>query len=85
MTFLTVKMGITLIDSGGRGVVEIRVEIPDAWTVDAHVIAQSQIGGLRQFVADAGRGYEVVEVFLEIIATPQLVFHILQGMFVAQT
>ena len=77
-------MGITLIDIGGRGVVEIRVEIPDAWTVDAHVIAQSQIGGLRQFVADAGRGYEVVEVLLEVIATSQFVLYILQGMLISQ-
>ena len=85
MTFLTLKMRITLIDIGGRRVVEVRIEIPDARTVDAHVVAYAQVRCLRQFIANAGRGHKIVEVLREVITTPQFVFHILQGMLIAQT
>ena len=39
MTLLTFKMRITLRNIGRRRVIEIGIEIPDTWAVDAHVVA----------------------------------------------
>ena len=85
MTLLTLKMRITLMDIGGRRVVEIGIEIPNARTVNAHIVPQSQVRRLRQFVADACRRYKIIEVLPEVVTTPQFVLHILQGMLIAQT
>jgi hypothetical protein len=74
-----------LLDIGGSRVVDIRIEVPDTRAIDAHIVTQAQIGCLSQFVANAGRRYEIIEVLREVVNTSQFVFHILQGMFVAQS
>jgi len=83
MAFLAVQIGITLCDIGGIAVIEIRIQVPDARTVNAHVIAEAQVGHIRQLPADAGGRDYVVKVFLEVLASAQKVFHILYGMLVA--
>ena len=77
MIFLAVEIRISLIDVGGCRIVEIWIKIPDARTVDTHIVAQAQIGGLTEFIAYAGRWHEIIEMFGEIIATTEFILHIL--------
>ena len=85
MTLLAAQVGVTLTDVGWGRVVEIGVEIPDAWAIDAHVVAQSQVGGLTEFIAQTGRWHKVVEVLLEVGTRAQLILYILQCVLVAQS
>ena len=43
MVILTVEERITLTDVRGIGIIEIRIKIPNARAVDAHVVPQSQV------------------------------------------
>ena len=62
MALLTVQFRITLTDVGGVGIIQIRIQVPDSRTIDTHVVAQAQIGHIRQLVADGGGRHYVVKV-----------------------
>ena len=66
MAFLTIQIGIALRDIGRITVIQVGIQIPDARTVDTHVITQTQVGHIRQLPADAGEDY-IVEILLEVI------------------
>ena len=68
MAFLTIQIGVALRDIGRITVIQVGIQIPDARTVDTHVITQTQVGHIRQFPADAGGRNYIVEILLEVIA-----------------
>ena len=68
MAFLTIQIGIALRDIGRITVIQVGIQIPDARTVDTHVITQTQVGHIRQLPTDAGGRNYIVEILLEVIA-----------------
>ena len=43
MAFLTLQIRIPLADKHRILIIEIRIQIPDSWTPDAHIISTTQI------------------------------------------
>ena len=83
MALLTVQLRITLADIGGVRIIQIRIQRPDSRTIDTHVVPQTQIGHIRQLVADRSGRHYVVEVLCEILTAAHQILHILDGMLVA--
>ena len=83
MALLTVQLRITLADIGGVRIIQIRIQRTDSRTIDTHVVPQTQIGHIRQLVADRSGRHYVVEVLCEILAAAHQILHILDGMLVA--
>ena len=83
MALLTVQLRITLADIGGVRIIQIRIQRPDSRTIDTHVVSQTQIGHIRQLVADGSGRHYVVKVLCEILTAAHQILHILDGMLVA--
>lgn len=85
VVLLAVQPGVSLTDVGGVAVVQIGIEVPNARTVDAHIVAQTKVGHIRQLPSQGCRRHYVVEVLGEVVTLAYEVLHILNGMFVAHT
>ena len=83
MTLFTVEVRVTLTDISRIAIIQIRIQRPDSRTIDTHVVPQTQIGHIRQLVADRSGRHYVVEVLCEILAAAHQILHILDGMLVA--
>ena len=85
MVLLAHEVGVALLQHARRALVEIWVEKPDVGSPDAHVVGEAQALLVVDAVADTCRRHEVVEVLAEVLPVAQYVFHILLGVFVAQS
>ena len=68
MTFLTLQIRIPLADKHRILIIEIRIQIPDSWTPDAHIISTTQILRLAKLYAQRNRRNQIAEIRIEILS-----------------
>ena len=69
MLLLAHKVAVTLADGSWIAVIDIGIEIPDARTIDAHVVGKAEIDVVGHTHAETCRWHKVVEVLAEVFAT----------------
>ena len=82
---LHIEVGVTIGKGDGVGLVHIGVQIRDTGAADAHIVGKSEVAALRKGVLQAGGRHETSVTGAEVLTVAQMIFHVLPGVFVAQS
>ena len=85
MSLLALKVGITIRNLTGSQYVYIRIQSPQTWTRDTHLVSGAQTRSLRDVIAYGGVRHHVVETCGEIGILPYLVLQAHACMLVTQS
>ena len=83
VVLLAVQVRIAPADGRRVAVVQIRVQVPDARTVNTHIIPHAHVGEVAHFPPHRCRGDHVVKVLAEVLAPSQQILDVLYRMFIA--
>ena len=83
MCLLHVEVGITIVECDGVRLIDIRVEVRDAGTADAHVVGEAEVAALGDGVLQAGAGHEAAVAGAEVMAIAEVILHVLPGVLIA--
>ena len=85
VVLLHIEVRVTVADGDRIAPVYIGVQVGDTRTGDAHVVGQTEVAAHTKVILQTGGRNEVTVTGLEVITIAQVIFHILPGVFVAQT
>ena len=85
MTLLTLQVRISLIDKHRILIIEIRIQIPDTRTPDAHIISTTQILRLAKLYAQRNGRNQITKIRMKVLTRPHQILHLLYGLLITQS